>query len=101
MATKGYIEYTEKFGSDFSEWKTLPWQVMPAYGAYWPMTLEDDELIGELLMQCASENKKSTAKQVVDAMYLFDGIYTSEEHNVKAETYDDFLQKMSRLNFRV
>lgn len=75
---------------------------MPAYGAYWPMTLEDDEVIGELLMQYASENKKSTAKQVVDAMYhLFDGIYTSEERNVKAETYDDFLQKMSQLNFRV
>ena len=101
MATKGYTEYTKKFGTDFESWRSLPWQAMPAYGADWPMSFEDDEVIGELLMQCAAENKEATGKMVVDLMYLIDDTYISDEHNVEAKTYDEFIEKMSRLHILV
>lgn len=80
-------------------WKTLPWQVMPAHGAYLPFSIEDDENIGRLLGECASENKEVTARQTVDFLYLRDGIYHDTDHCVKAKGYDEFIAKMSKLVF--
>ena len=100
-ATKGYIAYVEKFGIEslLKTWNTLPWQAMPAAGAYLPFSIEDDERIGRLLGECERKNMKVTARQTVDVMYLRDGIYHAPDHGVKAKSYDEFLTKMSKLRF--
>lgn len=100
--TKGYAAYVEKFGEEFEELRGVPWQVQPACGAWWPLTLRDCEWLGNLLERCAAEGRRVTAKEAVDAKFLAeDGVYRWKAEGVEAKSYDEFLEKASRLNFDV
>lgn len=99
-STQGYSEYVKRYGEDFRHWRSLPWQVQPAFGAWWPFSIMQDETIGALLGRCAKEGREVSARETVDALFLKDGVYV-HECGAKSRNYDDFIRKASRLRFAV
>lgn len=98
--TKGYAAYVAKFGDNFEELESVPWQVMPCHGQFWQAAIPFDERYGALLWRCAQESRRVTAKEFVDLDFLQpDGVYRFAPFGVETDSYEEFLAKSSKLVF--